>query len=209
MNKRIIILGAGGHAKVVLESLKSMFHEIIGFTDINSKATLQTLRYIGDDRAVLAYDPEEILLVNGLGSIKDTQKRKKLFDDFKQHGYSFLSAIHPSAIIADDVQLGEGVHIMAGGIVQPGSIIGSNTIVNTKASIDHDCSIGNHVHIAPGVTLSGNITVQDEVHIGVGATIIQAMTIENNSIIGAGAVVIRDVLANTTVAGVPAREVTK
>ncbi|HEX3032888.1 MAG TPA: NeuD/PglB/VioB family sugar acetyltransferase, partial [Bacillota bacterium] len=135
--------------------------------------------------------------------------RSKLFDKFKADGYSFASVIHPSAIIGYDVELGEGVQILAGAIIQPGSRVGANTIINTKASLDHDCIIGAQVHVAPGVTMSGNVRIADGVHIGTGAVLIQGISVGRNSLVGAGAVVIRDVTAESTVVGVPAKEVTE
>ena len=96
---------------------------------------------------------------------------------------------------------------MAGVVIQPGSRIGKNSIVNTKASVDHDCIIGDHVHISPGVTLSGGVTVGSTVHIGSGATIIQGMRIGDNCLVAAGAVVISPLLDSVTVAGVPAKEI--
>jgi UDP-perosamine 4-acetyltransferase len=102
--------------------------------------------------------------------------------------------------------LGEGVQIMAGTVVQPGSKIGDNTILNTRSSVDHDCEIGAHVHIAPGVTLSGGVRVHDDAHIGAGAVLIQGVEVGASSLVAAGSVVIHAVPANTRVAGMPARK---
>ena len=96
---------------------------------------------------------------------------------------------------------------MAGSVIQPGSVIGRNVIINTRTSIDHDCEISDHVHVAPGVTLSGKVKIAAGAHIGTGATVIQGINIGANSMIGAGAVVVSDVAGDSKVIGVPAREV--
>ena len=104
---------------------------------------------------------------------------------------------------------GEGVQLMAGAVIQPNVSIGENTLINTSASIDHDCQIGAHVHIAPGTVLSGNVCVQDETHIGTSATVIQNIKIGTKCTIGAGSVVVKNISDRTLAIGTPAREVRK
>ncbi len=202
-----ILLGGGGHAKVLADVLKLQSCAVIGFTDKREMAgkEIQGIAWMGDDSAIQKYSADAVLLVNGVGSTGRPILRKGLFERFKELGYTFTTVIHPSAVIAKDVSIAEGGQIMAGAVIQPGSMIGKNTIVNTRASVDHDCSVGEHVHIAPGATLGGGVQVGDSVHIGSGATVIQGIKIGENSVIGAGAVVIRDVPENVTVFGVPAR----
>ncbi|WP_339060489.1 acetyltransferase [Tepidibacillus marianensis] len=210
MNYPIIVIGGGGHAKVLIEILRLQSAYILGITLPNhNQNTRFGLNVIGNDNEVLKYDPKEIRLVNGIGSIGDTRKRQELYEYFKSKGYIFANVIHPLSILSNEIELSEGIQIMAGSIIQPGTRIGENTIVNTKVSIDHDCEVGSHVHFAPGVTLSGRIKVENGVHIGTGATVIQGVTLGKNSVIGAGAVVIRDVPKEVVVVGVPAKEVLK
>lgn len=208
----VIVLGSGGHAKVLIDILRTQSYEIVGVTVPKASLageTFQGVKIIGNDEMILKYPTEDIRLVNGLGSIEKTDKRKELYLHFKRKGYSFVNVIHSSAVIADGVKLGEGVQVMAGAIIQTGSEIYSNCIVNTKASIDHDCHIGAHVHLAPGVTLSGDVKVDEGVHIGTGAIVIQGILIGKNSLIAAGALVNKDVAEGVKVVGVPAREVLK
>ena len=100
--------------------------------------------------------------MNGVGSARSTANRQDVYDRFTREGYCFATVIHPSAIVAPEVQIKDGVQIMAGAILQPGSRIGSNAIVNTGAIVDHDCIVGEHAHIAPGAVLSGGVHVGRE-----------------------------------------------
>ena len=209
MSIPIIILGSGGHAKVLIDVLRIRDIKVVGITsielqDINKK--LNGINVIGNDEAIFRYSPESVHLVNGIGYTGKTEKRRELFDFFKGKGYSFAGVIHPSAVVSLDVQMDEGVQVMAGAVIQTGSKIKKNTIINTKVSVDHDCVIGSHVHLAPGVTISGGVQVADDVHIGAGATIIQEIRIGKKCLIGAGSLVLNDVKDGATVFGVPARE---
>lgn len=210
MKRPVIIVGAGGHAKVVIDMLQVSSVEIIGVSDSDPDkhgTYVLGIPVIGNDEVISQYKPEQIFLVNGIGSVGLPMVRTAIFNEFKKLNYSFVTVIHPSAIVASDVILGEGVQIMAGAIIQPGCNIESNSIINTSTSVDHDCYIGLHVHLAPGVILSGGVGIGDGVHVGTGAVIIQGVQIGRDSIVGAGAVVINHVAENVKVIGVPAREV--
>lgn len=210
MTRPIIVVGAGGHAKVVIDTLLASSAEIIGATDSNPEkidTRILGVPVIGTDEVILQYKPEQIYLANGIGSVGLPTIRTGIFNYFKNLGYSFISSIHPSAVVASDVMVVEGAQIMAGAIIQPGCHIGSNSIINTGTSVDHDCFIGSHVHLAPRATLSGSVQIGDGVHIGTAAVLIQGVEIGKNSVVGAGAVVVKNVPQNTKVIGVPAREV--
>jgi sugar O-acyltransferase (sialic acid O-acetyltransferase NeuD family) len=161
---------------------------------------------LGGDDIVNKFSHSEIQLVNGLGSIGIPSKRQHLYEKFKGMGYTFATTVHPSAVVASDVILGEGSQIMAGAVIQPGCVIGINGVINTRSSIDHDCTIDDHVHIAPGVTLSGGVSVASCSHIGTGATVIQGVVIGRGCLVAAGAVVTKDIADGVMVRGVPARE---
>lgn len=210
MDRPVIVLGSGGHSKVVIDVLRHQDVRILGIVEADATKvgnTMLGIEIIGDDSAILGYSPEQIYLINAVGSAGVSEVRERLFMQFKQLGYNFAITIHPSAVIASDVQLGEGVQVMAGAIIQAGTVIGKNTIVNTKASIDHDCIIGEHVHISPGATLSGNVTVGESCHIGAGSTVIQGIQIGCHTLIGAGAVVVRNISDYKVAIGIPAKEV--
>jgi UDP-perosamine 4-acetyltransferase len=210
LNLPVIILGAGGHAKVLIDALRLQSVELLGVTDAAAEKIGQMLLgvpVIGGDAEVNQYSAEKIRLVNGVGSVRVNTLRRQLFEQFKNEGYQFASVIHPSVIIACDVELSEGVQIMAGAVLQAGCRIGKNVVINTRATVDHDCQIGDHVHIASGATLSGGVEIGANSHVGAGATVIQCIRVGCNSIVAAGATVIRDVPDNVTVAGVPAKEI--
>ena len=189
MNKSCVVIGGGGHARVLMDALLVLGFEIQGFTDLVPKEILlygKKIPYLGADDQYLRSKRENIQFVNGVGSVGNPERRREIFKQFKQVGYSFASVIHPSSVIAKDVTLGEGVQVMAGSVIQTGSILGNNVIINSRASIDHDCRIEDHVHIAPGAVLSGNVTVGESAHIGTGASIVQGMQIPAGHLVRAG-----------------------
>lgn len=207
MNKPVIIIGAGDHAKVLLDILLEQNVNVIGLTDksISKGTCIYGVPVIGDDSEILKYKTDEIELVNGIGSVENTLIRQKVFSSLKEKGYFFRSVIHEASIVSKRAKLGEGVQLLAGAIVNIEAEIDDNTIINTKSSIDHGCVIGKHCHIAPGCSFSGCVRIGDCTHIGTGTSIIQGINIGKNVLIGAGSVVINDVSDNEKAFGVPAR----
>lgn len=207
MNKFVIMIGNGGHAFVLTEILLSNNRKIIGFTAPQDDSNQFGIPYLGSDDEIFRFNPKEVELVLGIGSIAIPAVRQKLFQLLTQKQYKFANVIHTSAIIAPSVKLGQGVQIMAGTIIQTNTIIDDNTIVNTGSVIDHDCNIGKHVHIAPGTIISGGVNIGSGSHIGTGTTIIQGVQIGESCLIGAGAVVINNIQNGAKALGVPAKEV--
>jgi UDP-perosamine 4-acetyltransferase len=204
----LIVIGAGGHARVLLSALLDLGRHVVGFAEREpSEKTLLGVPCIGNDDAVLAYDPQQVLLVNGIGSVGSVANRLRVFDYFVARNYRFASVIHSSALIASDARVDEGVQIMAGAIIQTGCVAHENSIINTGAQLDHDCIMDAHAHVAPGAVLSGSVHVGARAHVGAGATVIQGVHIGPDAIVGAGAVVLTDVPASCTVVGVPARPI--
>lgn len=207
MNKPVIIIGNGGHASVLIEMLQLNDREIIGYTAPNPSKNV--LKYLGNDEEIFKYNCKSIELVLGIGTVKASDIRRKIYANLKGKGYNFTTLIHPKAIIANNVKIASGAQIMAGVILQPNVKIGENSIINTGAQLDHDCIVESHVHIAPGVICSGNVIIKEAAHLGTASTVIQSIVVGQQATVGAGAVVTKDVVANAIVVGVPAKEVLK
>ncbi len=202
----VIIIGAGGHARVLIDILKLEDRVIIGLvTREKSVDAVAGVPVLGGDDCLEKYPPGSCEVVNGIGSIGDMSARKEIFTRLKSIGYVFSSVVHPSAILATGINLGEGVQMMAGSVIQTGVAIGDNSIINTGSIVDHDSFIGSHVHIAPGVVISGGVRIGDLTHIGTATAVIQGIQIGKEVVIGAGSVVIRDIPEKVTAVGIPAK----
>jgi UDP-perosamine 4-acetyltransferase len=206
-DKPIIVLGGGGHARVLLDLLQQLNATVIGVTTADGRGDppLPGITVLGDDDAVTRHSPAEVHLVNAVGVATASAFRMRLQEQFAARGYRFPVLAHPAATISRFATLDDGCQIMAGCVIQAGAHFGRGTIVNTMASVDHDCRIGNFVHIAPGAHLSGCVTVGDCSLIGTGSSVIQDVRIGVMCTIGAGSAVIRDVDDGQGVGGSPAR----
>ncbi|HWI26943.1 MAG TPA: acetyltransferase [Stellaceae bacterium] len=195
MTPPIIIIGGGGHGRVILDALLCVSAPVIGIVDPDPGVAGNLPRgvpWLGGEEVLLRYPPETHRLANGIGGIGEP-RRHAAFERFVAAGYGFVGVRHPSATVACDVALADGCQIMAGAVVQTGAKIGANAIVNTRASVDHDCIVGEHCHVAPGAVLCGDVTVGAGTHVGAGAVVIQGVRVGRFSIIGAGAVILSDV----------------
>ncbi|OUR98822.1 hypothetical protein A9Q84_05255 [Halobacteriovorax marinus] len=191
MIEYLYILGAGGHSKVV--------EDIVLLNGDNVQGKVE------NDELLIKEFKKNTSVINGVGGVRNTVLRKKIFSKYKNAGYFFKNLIHPSAIVSREVQFGEGVQFFAGAIIQRGVVIGENVLINTGAIVDHDCMIGSHVHIAPGAVISGSVSIGEGSFIGMGARIIQNIKIGKNCLIAAGAVVVTDVADGKMVMGIPAK----
>ena len=207
--KKLLLVGAGGHCRSVIDSLDSGQYQDIGLIDDTSdKCQNLPYRFLGSDADIpeLFADGYSLAAIT-LGSVGDPSIRIKLYKKYKEIGFEFPVIIDPSAIISKHVTIKEGVYIGKGAIVNTGASLGICSIINSGAVIEHDCTIGDFVHIAPNASLSGGVSVGNYSHIGIGSTIIQSINIGENTIIGAGAVVINDISSNCTAVGVPAKTI--
>lgn len=192
------IIGAGGHAKVVVEILESRGNFINAVFDSNPLVeNLFDFTVTRTLPASIDKDVHSVLVCIGNNSL-----RKKVVESVS---YGYGQAIHPNSSISSRSDIGEGTVVMAGACINSGTTIGAHCIINTNASVDHDCYIGDYVHISPNAALAGNVNISEGAHIGIGACIIQGIKIGKWATVGAGAVVIADIPNYAVVVGNPGR----
>lgn len=211
--KNVIIVGAGGHAKVVADALIShprngLDYTVVGFVDddpAKAHATIEGRPVLGpvSELERLKEERPDLAVVVGIG---DNATRHAVFDDIDTRGFEFVNAIHRSAVLADTIQIGRGVLIAAGVVVNSDARIGDDVILNTGCTVDHDVRVSDHCHIAPGVNLCGAVKVGASTMIGVGASVLPNVIVGEAALVAAGAAVTKDVADRAKVGGVPAKE---
>ena len=210
-SKPWILLGAGGHASVVLALLRELQCEVLGVSDPSLVAQAinewQGLPVFDDATVLAKHLPTTVFLANGVGFVQTPEPRQRIFHTYAQTGYVFPALVHPFTWVAEDVLVGEGVQIMAGAVVQAGTQLGANTLVNTGARIDHGCQIGPHNHVACGAILCGNVHLETHTLIGVGAVLIQDVSLGSHCTVGAGSVVLHSHGDHQRLVGTPARAI--
>lgn len=208
MTAEVIILGAGGHARVVADALLAAGRRVRGFIDQSADkhgTRIMELPVIGGDEVLASVSLAEVELANGIGSAGVMDARQRVYTSAVGLGFRFVTVVHPTAVVARSAVLAPGVQVLARAVVQPLAKVGENSIINTGAIVEHDVVVGSHVHISPGCVLAGEVRIGDCTHVGVGAIVIQRMSVGEGSFVAAGAVVVADVANGTRVMGVPAR----
>lgn len=203
----VVILGAGGHGKVVLDILRAQRqHHVVGFLDADpalSGTKVGGIEVLGAVNLLARLKPQRVR--GAIVAIGDNRTRRRYADEVLACGLELISAVHPSAVVASGATLDAGVVVAAGAVVGVEARIGRDAVINTGALVDHECVIGPASHICPGVALAGRVEVGAEAFIGIGARVIQCVKIGAGAMVAGGAVVIRDVPDGARVAGVPAR----
>jgi len=201
----VVIVGAGGHAKVIIGILEEMrAWEIAGCTTAGgSGAESPGCPVLGGDEVLPGLRASGIR--HAFVAIGDNRVRRLISEEVRRAGFTLINAISPRAVISPSVQLGHGVAVMAGAVIQVAAVLGDGAIVNTGATVDHDCHVGPYAHIAPGVNLAGRVEVGEGAFLGIGSCVIPGIRIGAWAVVGAGAAVIEDVPEGVTVVGVPAR----
>lgn len=206
---RIVVIGGGGHAKVVISVLKKAGYEVAGYTDREDRGLILGIPYLGGD-GVLPHvrgTHPDCGAVIGIGKIDASRLRLALQGDIAELGFELPVIVSPDAVVNEEVRLGEGTVVLDGVVVNSGTEIGRVCILNTNSTVEHDCRFGDNVHIAPGVTLSGGVAIGHNTMIGTGATVIQSVSICEGCIIGAGSTVVKDITAPGTYVGSPAKRI--
>ncbi|MCH2114557.1 MAG: acetyltransferase [Pirellulales bacterium] len=212
--KKIVLIGAGGHARVLLDILQDDKNsQVCALLDTDRDkwgTTICNVPVIGDDNCLADLRRQGAShFVVGIGAPGQAARRRQLFDTAQRVGLAPASIVHPTATCFPSAMLAEGVQLLAQSAVSAGATVQTNVIVNTGAIVEHDCLLEPHVHVAPRACLAGGVRVGTGAHIGLGAAVKEDVSIGDHSIVGAGAVVIENVPANTVVVGIPAKPLRK
>ena len=194
MCKSVVIMGAGGHAKVVADIIKKSGDKVVGFLDDFNKGE-EILGTIAD---CVKFENCSFVIAIGLGKV-----RKNISEKYPELDY--YTAIHPKAIISENVTIGKGSVVMANAVINAGAVIGMHSIINTSCVVEHDDKLGSYVHVSPGAVLCGTVTVGDNTHIGAGSVVRNNIKICADCVIGCGAAVVKDIEKSGVYSGVPAK----
>jgi sugar O-acyltransferase (sialic acid O-acetyltransferase NeuD family) len=197
MNERVVIIGAGGHARVIADIIRCRGDQVLGFLDDREAENFQKMTILGKTANALRY--REYKFVIGIGR---NEIRKSISERYDELDY--YTAVHPAAVVAKDVRIAPGSVIMANAVINTGSVVGKHCIINTGATVDHDSVLGDYTHVSPGANLSGTVYVGESTWIGTGAVVCNNLKICGGCTVGAGAVVIKDIESPGIYAGVPA-----
>ncbi len=209
---RVVGLGAGGHAKVVVEALRAAGGwELVGLLDPDRSlhgATAAGLPVLGADDLIDALRRDGVTHgFVGVGSVRPAPVRRRVFEAVKAHGLLLADALHPAAFVSPSATWGEGLTVLAMGVINAEATLGNNVIVNTGGIVEHDCVVGSHAHVAPGARLAGGVHVGEGAHVGMGALVLEGVRIGTNAMVAAGAGGGGGGPAGGAGAGVPARVV--
>ena len=202
MHKDVIIIGAGGHAKVIADIVRKSGDNLVGFLDDSKEAGTEFFDafILGKTDSYHEYPDKEFIIAIGNNGI-----RQKIVEQMRD--VTFYTAIHPTAVIGEGVTIGEGSCVMANAVVNADAKIGKHCIVNTASVVEHDNVISDYVHISPTAALAGTVTVGERTWIGIGAKVKNNTDICADVVVGAGAVVVKNITEGGTYVGVPARKV--
>jgi sugar O-acyltransferase (sialic acid O-acetyltransferase NeuD family) len=204
---RLLVLGAGGHGKVVADCAQSSGHfaSVEIYDDGRPAGTaVGRWRVAGNKNNLITGAGLADAAIVGIG---DARIRMALLAELERHGVSLATVVHRDAVISDGVLLGAGTVVMAGAVINIDTTVGRGCIINTRSSVDHDCVLDDGVQVCPGATVAGRVTIGARTWVGVGSTIRDGVHLGADVFVGAGAVVVRSVADGTKVLGVPARPV--
>jgi sugar O-acyltransferase (sialic acid O-acetyltransferase NeuD family) len=204
----IVVLGGGGHAKVLIAILKKLrAYSILGYTDLKQHGDILGIPHLGNDDALkeIRAHRSSCAAAMGIGTVRPSSLRTERRQFLEALGFALPPIIAPTAIVNEDVEVSPATVIFDGVVVNSGSRIGRGVILNTNSTIEHDCTIEDDVHVAPGATLSGGVRVGTRSVVGAGATVIQSVSICADCLVGAGATVTETIAQPGVYVGTPAR----
>lgn len=204
----VIIVGAGGHGRVLADALLLAGRTVLGFVDADvmlQDTTVMGLKVLGDDGRLIAGDWPEAELVNGVGGPPGGRVRRDVQTRLEAEGRRFTGVRHPTAVVSPFAEVDDTAQVLARAVVQAGAVVSHGCIVNTGAVVEHDCRLEPFTHCAPGSILCGDVRIGATCHIGAGAVVREGVTLGDGVVVGAGAVVVDDHAGPALLLGVPAR----
>jgi len=203
MGDGLIVIGAGGHAKVVVSTIFAAGMTVTAIYDDDKEkwgGEILGCKILGPLSMIDFSSGESAIMAIGNNYV-----RMRLASRFEK--LDWVTIIHPEAYVHSSVHIGTGTVVFAGAVIQPDAFIGNHCIVNSGATIDHDCVIGDYVHISPGANLAGDVKIDEGAFLGIGSAAIVGITVGKWTTIGAGGVIIHDIPPNAVAVGVPAKAI--
>lgn len=200
---KVAVIGAGGHAKVVISTLRAAGLDVVGVYDDDPAKRGQEIAkvpIIGSVAEIHSGTTGAFVIAIGRNALRHQVAERLSF-------VRWLTVVHPHGYVHESVKVGPGTVVFAGAVIQPDTVIGRHCIINTGATVDHDCSLGDFTHVAPGCHLAGGVVLAEGVFMGMGSVAIPGITVGNWTTVGAGGVVVTDLPPGQTAIGVPARVV--
>ncbi len=198
--KRLIILGCGGHGKVIADIARLSGYTDIAFADDEKIGTVMGIPVIGRIKSAAQYNDGNTVFVIAIGNCA---LRRQLAE---RNPLPYATLIHPRAVISTETEIGAGTVVMANAVINPCAVIGRHCIINTGAIVEHDCVLADYVHISPNAALGGTVKIGANTHIGIGAAVRNNVSVCENCTVGAGAVVVKNIEESGVYVGVPGRK---
>jgi sugar O-acyltransferase (sialic acid O-acetyltransferase NeuD family) len=209
VSQSLVVIGGGGHARVVLSILQTLpDFTLAGYTDLEDRGALFGVRYLGPDTVLATlHHTGNLAAAMGVGQVGLGDARRALWERLEPFGFAWPAIISPHAVVDAEALVSEAAVVMPGTVVNCGAVLGRGAILNTGSVVEHDSRIGDWAHVAPGATICGGVNVGEGAMIGAGAVVIEGRSIAPGSIVGAGATVVRDIVTPGVYAGTPAQRI--
>jgi len=207
--EKIVVIGGGGHARVLISVLLRLRWDVVGYTDVEDRGIILGVSHVGDDTTLpaLLSTHDRCAAVIGVGTVDVSPLRIQLQERVEAVGFVVPVVVSPRAVVNAEVAFGTGTVVFDGAVVNSGTGTGRGCIINTNSTVEHDCRLGDNVHVATGATVCGGVTLGHNCMIGAGATIVQGVHVCDDCLVGAGAIVTHDLTMAGTYFGLPAERV--